>query len=283
MDLWTTEQTKASFLGLTIHWIQIDKDTKKWKLHSQVIAFWGYSGAHSGNNIAWNFVSLCERAGIITSTSSKLLCLTADNASSNDKAANAIEMILHHCHVYSFNPDSNHLTCLTHVINLTISSVLAVIIKIANVNTTTTIWEFDPTLPQNCILDDTLDIVSTIQTLTIKIQCSGQQIEYLKTLQVKCGINPPLSIPLHSNVRWGTADEILARAYELCQVCSHLVPVLQHVYSSFISLSICSLTLRMSYMELSQPSVMTIKSNASPGQGFRCHQRTGKVSTTCKR
>lgn len=218
MDLWSVEQTKAAFLGITAHWIQVDESPTKWTLRSQVIAFRAFSGVHSGDNIARYFIGLSERAGIITSTSSKLFCLTADNASSNDKAADIAERLLHRRHIYSFNSDFNRLACLAHVINLAITSVLAAVTKISNVDTTTNIWEFDPMLPENRMSNDSLDVVTTIRTLAIKMQCSGQRIEYFETLQTKCGINPPLSIPLHSNVRWGTADGMLARAHELRQV-----------------------------------------------------------------
>lgn len=217
IDLWSVDQTKASFLGLTAHWIQVTNNTK-WRLRSQVIAFRGLSGSHTGDNIARYFVGLCERVGIITPSSSKLLCLTADNASSNDKAANVIEELLHRRHIYSFSADSHRLPCLAHVINLAITSVLSVVTKISSVETSTAIWEFDPSLPKNRVMNGSPDVVTTIRTLAIKIQCSGQHIEYFETLQAKCGINPPLRILLHSNVRWGTADGMLGRAYQLCQV-----------------------------------------------------------------
>lgn len=219
MDLWSVDQTKALFLGITAHWITINESSAKWSMHSQVVAFRAFLGAYTGENIAHYFVGLCERAGIITLPSSKLFCLTADNATSNDKVANIMEHLFHCCNIYSFSADSNRLACLAHVINLTITLVLSAVTKISNVDTTTNIWEFDPTLLQNCMLNDSLDIITTIRTLAIKMQCSGQQIEYFETLQVKCGINPPLSIPLHSNVWWGTADGMLGRAHELCQVC----------------------------------------------------------------
>jgi hypothetical protein len=111
---------------------------------------------------------------------------------------------------------------------------MSVITRIANVETTTAIWEFDPSLPNNRVLGDSLDVVAAIRTLAIKvcshyfwqvissnglkIQCSGQRIEYFEMLQGKCGIETPLKIPLHSNVRWGTADGMLGRAYHLRQV-----------------------------------------------------------------
>ncbi|KAF8442872.1 hypothetical protein L210DRAFT_790808, partial [Boletus edulis BED1] len=75
-DLWSVEQTKAAFLGITAHWIQADTNSHKWSLRSQVIAFRAFPGMHSGDNLARHFIGLCERAGIITSTSSKLFCLT---------------------------------------------------------------------------------------------------------------------------------------------------------------------------------------------------------------
>ncbi|KAF9220021.1 hypothetical protein BS17DRAFT_759993 [Gyrodon lividus] len=89
------------------------------------------------------------------------------------------------------------------------------ITKIANIETATAIWEFDPSLPDNRILGDSLDVVAAVHTLAIKIQCSGQRIEYFETLQVKCGIETPLSIPLQSNIRWGTADGMLGRSHHL--------------------------------------------------------------------
>ena len=54
--------------------------------------------------------------------------------------------------------------------------------------------------------------------LAIKIQASGQRIAYFERLQAECGIMVPLTIPLHSNVHWGTADGMLGRAYRLRQL-----------------------------------------------------------------
>jgi hypothetical protein len=94
---------------------------------------------------------------------------------------------------------------------------MSVVTRIGSVETASAIWEFDPSLPSNRILHDSLDVVSTIRTLAIKIQASGQRIAYFERLQTECGIAVPLSIPLHSNVHWGTADGMLGRAYRLRQ------------------------------------------------------------------
>jgi hypothetical protein len=95
---------------------------------------------------------------------------------------------------------------------------MARITKIAVVETTTAIWEYDPLLSDNRVLNGSLDVIAAIRTLAIKIQASGQRIELFEKLQIECGIADPLKIPLHSNVRWGTAFNMLTRSYQLRQV-----------------------------------------------------------------
>ena len=70
MDGWTADNNKKSFLGMTAHWIEV-KDSK-WTMASEVIAFRGVSGAHSGDNLGRYFVSLCDRVGILSAKSSKV-------------------------------------------------------------------------------------------------------------------------------------------------------------------------------------------------------------------
>lgn len=99
--------------------------------------------------------------------------------------------------------------------------------KTAAIENATAIWEYDPTLDNSHVLGGSLDVIAAIQTLVIKIQVSGQHVEYFNTCQVQCDIATPLKIPLHSNVRWGTAYGMLDRAYHLCEV--HLI-----FFSSFL-------------------------------------------------
>jgi hypothetical protein len=44
------------------------------------------------------------------------------------------------------------------------------ITKIAAVENATAIWEFDPTLEDNRVLGGSLDVISAIRTLTIKVK-----------------------------------------------------------------------------------------------------------------
>ena len=43
------------------------------------------------------------------------------------------------------------------------------ITKIAAVETTTAIWEYDPSLPTNRVLNGSLDVVAAVRTLAIKV------------------------------------------------------------------------------------------------------------------
>jgi len=51
---------------------------------------------------------------------------------------------------------------LAHVINLGNVDVMAHITKIATVETTTAIWEYDPSLPNNHVLNSSLDVIAAI-------------------------------------------------------------------------------------------------------------------------
>jgi hypothetical protein len=46
---------------------------------------------------------------------------------------------------------------------------MAHITKIAAVETTTAIWEYNPSLSDNRVLNGSLDVITTIQTLAIKV------------------------------------------------------------------------------------------------------------------
>lgn len=90
--------------------------------------------------------------------------------------------------------------------------------SIAAVETTTAIWEYDPKDPRNRILGGSLDVIAAIRTLAVKIQASGQRIEYFRQLQAECDFKRPLSITLHGNTRWGTAHGMMKRALQLKKV-----------------------------------------------------------------
>jgi hypothetical protein len=69
-DGWSVDTTKASFLGVTAHWIEVKNG--KWKLRAEVIGFRGISGEHSGANLGRYFLGVCERVGIVNAQRSKV-------------------------------------------------------------------------------------------------------------------------------------------------------------------------------------------------------------------
>lgn len=69
-DGWSVGTTKAGFLGVTGHWIDV-KDGK-WALRSEVIGFRSISGEHSGANLGRYFLGICERVGIVDTQASKV-------------------------------------------------------------------------------------------------------------------------------------------------------------------------------------------------------------------
>ena len=108
--------------------------------------------------------------------------------------------------------------CLEHLVNLANVAVMGHITKLAAVENQTAIWEYNPDLPGNCVLRGLLDVISDIQTISLKIQASGQCIEYFEKLQIQCKISNPLKIPIHSNIIWGSIHNMLGSSNHLCQV-----------------------------------------------------------------
>lgn len=152
-------------------------------LHSE--ASWGLIAERIWGITSFVYVSMLglwwashQRYVIIDSSSTatnicsqprQLFCVTADNTSNNDTTCSTIETIFHHRKIYSFDLVQHHLPCLAHVVNLGIIAVMSMITRIANVETSTAIWEFDPTDPSNRVLGNSLDVVAAVRTIAIKV------------------------------------------------------------------------------------------------------------------
>ena len=70
-DGWTADNTKQGYLGMTAHWIDINK-AGKWTLRAKVVGFYLIHGTHAGSNLGWYFVGLCDRVGIMSRSHSKV-------------------------------------------------------------------------------------------------------------------------------------------------------------------------------------------------------------------
>jgi len=79
VDGWTADNTKGLFLGMTVHWIEVKN--KKWTMHSEVVGFQPVLGDHSGWNLEWYFIGLCDYVGIYTKDQSKVCSPRSDSLS----------------------------------------------------------------------------------------------------------------------------------------------------------------------------------------------------------
>lgn len=55
------------------------------------------------------------------------------------------------------------------MVNLANVDIMAHITRIGAIETTTAIWDFDPSIPDNRLLGDSLDVISAIRTMAIKV------------------------------------------------------------------------------------------------------------------
>ncbi|RDB24634.1 hypothetical protein Hypma_008182 [Hypsizygus marmoreus] len=125
-DAWTVDITKAAFLGVTAHWIDIID--------------------HDDNDF-------------------KLSCATLDNTSSNTMLCEMVEDVHLHRSLPRWNASEGQPP---HVVNIGNVAVMSHITKIAALETTITIWEYDPTDPNNRVFGGSLDVIAAICTLMIK-------------------------------------------------------------------------------------------------------------------
>ena len=60
-------------------------------------------------------------------------------------------------------------SCFGHVVNIANVAVMGCITKIATVENANAIWEYDPSLPDNRILEGSLDVIAAIRTIAVKV------------------------------------------------------------------------------------------------------------------
>ena len=107
-DTWTIDTTKAAFLGVTAHWIEIREG--RWSVRAEVVGFQSISGDHSRENLGRYVMGVFDWVGIMCKDQSKvheqtsstsngflnsrqLLTATLDNVSSNTALCTTVEDI----------------------------------------------------------------------------------------------------------------------------------------------------------------------------------------------
>lgn len=91
--------------------------------------------------------------------------------------------------MHRFIPDKC-ISCLGHVINLAEVAFMSHVTRIAAVETSTAIWEYDPDLPDNRVLHGSLDVIAAVRTLAIKVRLIYQILVNMPTdLSDQCFIS----------------------------------------------------------------------------------------------
>jgi hypothetical protein len=116
-DAWTSSN-RLAFLAIVGSWI-----TQDWKLEEILLDFVELHGAHSGQNMASAIASVVSELDI----SNKLVALVSDNASNNGTLVDHLETELQGASNYSgtrWDSTKGHIRCLSHVIHLSVMSLL---------------------------------------------------------------------------------------------------------------------------------------------------------------
>ena len=96
------------------------------------------------------------------------------------------------CHLQFPPSEESSCSCLGHVINLGNIDVMSHITKIAAVENSTAIWEYNPTHSDNYVLGSSLDVIAAIRTLAIKVRMF-QCLKFTFTCQTN-------NVPLDSGI-----------------------------------------------------------------------------------
>lgn len=116
-------------------------------------------------------------------------------------------------------------SCLAHVVNLANVNIMSHITKIAAVETSTAIWEYNPSLPGNRVLGGSLDVIAAIQTLAIKVQ-----FQFFLLMLSSCHPTPRLRFrPLVNVSRYSTSYKSKAESWNpLRYLCTAMYDGVQH-------------------------------------------------------
>lgn len=105
-DMWTSMHTNEAYLGITIHYINIE-----WKLCHFLLDIIPFQDKHTGENMAKEILQILHEFNL----ENKILGLTTDNASSMIKCGKIIKQELIQT---SGNNNFNHYRCAAHILNL---------------------------------------------------------------------------------------------------------------------------------------------------------------------
>lgn len=107
--------------AITGHWIDAE-----FQLHEALLGFRQLTGRHIGAKLAKETLNILNEFDL----AKKLFCVTTDNASNNGKMVKVLKKELRKQGI-SWNGETNHISCLSHVLNLVVQAFLKTVKAIA--------------------------------------------------------------------------------------------------------------------------------------------------------
>jgi hypothetical protein len=111
LDCWTSPN-KHAFLAITGYFIDAG-----WRYREVLLGFEGLEGKHSGLNLCTVLRVVLDKYGI----ADRILAITTDNASNNGTLTKELQQALS---MVNFNARGGHISCLAHVLQLSLKELL---------------------------------------------------------------------------------------------------------------------------------------------------------------
>src|SRR5271169_3555261 len=172
--------TCANCLAITSHYIDSD-----FNLHRDLLAFEHLDSSHTGQYLAGVVFKIIEDHNL----SQKLFCITTDNASNNYSMVRELAKLLDSIGIYR-DPETNHIPCLAHIINLIVQSFLDALV--ADPDQATTFKS----------------ILNAFRKIAKSIRSSTLRWELFVSCCMSYGIDP-MTIPLDITIRWNSTFRML--------------------------------------------------------------------------
>jgi hypothetical protein len=195
LDCWTSPHSTASYLGITVHYIDAN-----WTLRSLLLDFVPLPGEHTGQELCDVLVATCERFGIL----GNILGVTTDNASNMIKLLRCFEQACQDRGV-PFDKEQQHMRCVAHITNLALQALLHEL----NAEIVHGDSRLD-TAPQT----QQLPCIAKLRLLVGSIRLSPQRRGELESQCESCHV--PSKEPLtDTRTRWNSTHAMIKRALEL--------------------------------------------------------------------
>jgi hypothetical protein len=106
---------------------------------------------------------------MINNNKNQLFTVTLDNASNNQSLCQEIETQHIRRALPDWDAEANQIPCLEHAVQLSVVSVMDHVTKRAIAESSTAIWEYDPSLEENKVAGGRPDALSVLRTIVVKV------------------------------------------------------------------------------------------------------------------